>query len=124
MLMRHGQTDEQDVGLVLLSDLISYRCISPTAEAYPLTNQVTGIVDGTVVEGLFKAAMGVGEHSGRDSVLTDIDLEWELIEVGAEQDGEQEPFENVEWEEVVDAEIPDENLQLDGHAGGSRSWSD
>ena len=64
MLMQYRKTDEQDVGLVLLSNLISYRCISPTTKAYLLTNQVTSIVDGTVVEGLFKAAMGVGEHSG------------------------------------------------------------
>lgn len=117
--MRHEQTDEQDVGLVLLSNLISYDCIPPkpaTAEAYLLTNQFAGIVNGTVeAEELFKAAMGVGERSGRDSVPTDIDPDWELIEVGVELEGEQEPFENVEWEEVVDAEIPDENL--DGHAG-------
>ena len=97
------------------SDLISYHCISPTTKAYLLTNQVTGIVDGTVVEGLFKAVMGVGEHGGWESILTNINLEWELIEVSTEQDSEEEPFENVEWEEVVDAEIPDENLQLYGH---------
>lgn len=119
--------NEQDIGLALLADLAHFYESPVTIQVQPRVNQtIDHAVETTLMEAIAAAMEDsiLSKDTGNEAKVPSAsacgftrpeelttDSDWELCQVDTESEVDQESFELVEWDEVVDEEIPDEDGQ-------------